>query len=154
MPIAQQPGLEWRVGDKALYECKVVTIQKVEPNGRVSSVTDGLFDMGGGRINEHLFPVSEGGKEIASFFESQCDELHKLPGTRLLNWPSLAAMINVKFDAAMRDYHNTDMKFVSNLKPVTKHIMEATLFFHTVRTYMQMVTEIKVEGFPLFAGWV
>jgi len=140
----QEQGIEWKVGDKAFFEHQEVTIHDVEPDGRVHGVSDGSFITGSFRLNERLFPVTDGGRKIVNFFHSQYEALHKMPGNRLFNWPDLAGAIDSKFTETMRKYHAGDET------GVLRDLMFAGVFFARVRAYAIEATTIVVDGIRLF----
>jgi hypothetical protein len=143
MPLDTQQGINWKVGDKAFYEHKEVTIREIE-DGRVYCVTDGMFMTSGSRINEHLFPITEGGKKIVDFFHEQYEALHEMPGENMFNWPDLARDINERFDETMRSYHAGDAN------SVTVHLAQAGLLFRQIRVVTTEVLGTKLGNLYLF----
>ena len=144
MPSVTQQEINWKVGDKAFFEHKEVTIRDVEPNGRVHGVTDGMFITGGYHFNDRLFPVTEGGQKIVDFFQSEYEALVEMPGENLFNWPDLAAEINERFDETMRSYH------AGNTAEVDCSLLRAGLFFRQIRLYTAEVLAIKIGRLSLF----
>jgi hypothetical protein len=140
----QEQGIEWKVGDKAFFEHQEVTIHDVEPDGRVHGVSDGSFITGSFRLNERLFPVTDGGRKIVNFFHSQYEALHKMPGNRLFNWPDLSHAIDGKFTETMRKYHAGDEAGVLNR--VCSYPREE----HTCEHQVAEATTIVVDGVRVF----
>lgn len=143
MPIATQQEFEWKVGDKAFYEHKEVTIDRIADDC-VREVNDGRSITSGHRFNEHIFPVTEGGRAIVDWFHEQYEALCQMPGNRLLNWPRLAAVINNKFVEAMRHFH------AKNLAESRFSLVNAAMFFNTVKDLVASVTEVELEGIKIF----
>lgn len=100
MPTLQATRTEFKVGDPALYDFKEVTVEEVY-KGSPTSVRDAYFSYGIGRSN--VFPVTEEGQKIASFFKGHYDYLHMIDGegAGIFNWPDIAGHLQQRFDRAM-----------------------------------------------------
>ena len=139
MPTATQQEFSWKVGDKAFHDHEEVTITDIE-DGRVTGLTNGYIRSGYWNFNPELFPVTDGGRKIVDFFHEQYEDLHKMPGNRLFNWPDLARAIELKFVETMRSYHAGS----------TPEVLKAGLFFRTVKDFAATVIAVNVDGVFLF----
>jgi hypothetical protein len=142
MLTVTQQEFKWKVGDKVLHEYEEKTITDMT-KGRVFGLVSEFF-RSYGNFNDEIFPLTEEGKLIADFFHEQEQLLHKLPGSRMLNWPSLACVIRERFNTVMRCHHAGDML------GVVEQTLLATTFFRTIHGHIAVVAAVTVEGFSLF----
>ena len=143
MPTATPLEFSWKVGDKAFYEYKEVTLHEVE-EGRVYAVCDGKFITSGSRMSDHLFPITESGREVVAFFYEHSATLRSMRGWRLLNWPGISSVINEKFEAAMRL-----LQTAGEIETLLA-LQSAERFFDEVKQRTEEALNVMVEGVPVF----
>jgi len=79
--------MEWKVGDWCFCEFKLQIIKEVSEDGRVNSVSDGMFYMGGYDLNDRCFPLTFEGKQISDAFAYSYDNLRKELRNGRYNFP-------------------------------------------------------------------
>ena len=82
--------INWKVGDWAIRGYDIVQIIRVEPDGRVTDVSDGHFSYGSWDVRDMLRPFTLKNKSIAMTVDSKMDELHRHKRNNLLNFPDIA----------------------------------------------------------------
>lgn len=156
MSTATLPVHKWEVGDRALFEYQEVTVDKINKEGRVTSVSYGYGILGGGTLEQRMFPVTEEGKAIAAFYHEKVRHLHDRNGNTIpwnvqggqrtisLNWPYLSGLIEDKFVATMR------LQEAGEKEEVITFLLRAEEFFKQVNKQIDAVLDIKIDGIQLF----
>ena len=60
--------MKWKVGDWCFCEYKLQMIKEMSDDGRITSVSDGCFQMGAYDLSDKCFPLTLEGKNISDAF--------------------------------------------------------------------------------------
>ena len=82
--------INWKVGDWAIHGYDIVQVKTVEPDGRVTDVSDGHFSCGSWDVRDMLRPLTLKNKSIAMTVDYKMNELHRHKRNNLLNFPDIA----------------------------------------------------------------
>jgi hypothetical protein len=137
MPTLTPLQLDWKVGDKALFDCQEVIIDNFDEHG--GSVRYGGIIMGFHTSRAHLFPVTPEGMNIARVFREMYDGLRKQPCATGLNHPAISEHVREMFNDTMTALHEEGPGAAADS---LKLAME---FFNLTRTKLAQAAEITVN---------
>ena len=133
-------NIDWKVGDECYCEFTLQKIHRVEPDGRVGDVTDGMFMHGSWDWREELFPVEPKVKEIADFVATKEEEL-RLVSFNGLNMPD----IHWKY----RDYFNKMCRIRDNDTAVEVLKTQLTNFTNTFIEQISKIRATHIDGIKM-----
>jgi hypothetical protein len=76
-----------KIGDKIYFEFKEHTIEQMDLNGIIKSVSDGYFSTHGNTLNRRCFPVNSNIKRISDRILSNYEIIRDAQGCLNLNFP-------------------------------------------------------------------
>jgi hypothetical protein len=140
MPTLTPLQLDWKVGDKALYEFKTVTINSVDKHG--GSVSDGIGITGlGNSFHDSLFPVTRDGLRISRAFSQRWDALNNAVGARSLNIPSIHDRVTAMY--------NTAMRLLNDVVESERTVERGMRFLDEVQVQLNVALNLNVNGTPV-----
>jgi hypothetical protein len=98
--------INWKVGDKCLYDFEEGEILETDNDGNVHQVRHSCFVISG-NLTDRCFPLTEKGHEISDFFAEQYRRLHNTVPAQA-NFPDFNRYAVGKWCEAMKDFNAAD----------------------------------------------